>query len=70
MSGGILVVDDEREIADLVEGYLQNDGYTVFKAYNADDALAAQAGTIPNEILSRLGARLARVVSESGAPPD
>lgn len=28
----ILVVDDEQEIADLVEIYLVSDGYKVFKA--------------------------------------
>lgn len=27
MAENILVVDDEREIADLVEVYLQNEGY-------------------------------------------
>lgn len=36
----ILIVDDEREIADLVELYLQNENYTVFKFYTAADALA------------------------------
>ena len=36
----ILVVDDEKEIADLVEIYLVSDGYTVFKANNAEDGLA------------------------------
>ncbi len=35
----ILVVDDEREIADLIEVYLQNENYTVFKSYTAEDAL-------------------------------
>ncbi|MDY6317207.1 MAG: response regulator transcription factor [Oribacterium sp.] len=35
----ILVVDDEKEIADLVEIYLVSDGYKVFKAYNAQDGL-------------------------------
>ena len=40
MQNNILVVDDEQEIADLVEVYLQNDGYRVFKFYNAADALA------------------------------
>lgn len=35
----ILVVDDEREIADLVELYLKNDGYQVYKFYNGTDAL-------------------------------
>jgi two-component system response regulator VanR len=39
MSEKILVVDDEKEIADLVELYLVNDGYEVFKFYNAADAL-------------------------------
>ncbi len=36
----ILVVDDEAAIADLVEVYLQNENYTVFKFYTARDALA------------------------------
>ncbi|MEA4920875.1 MAG: VanR-ABDEGLN family response regulator transcription factor [Clostridiaceae bacterium] len=36
----ILIVDDEKEIADLVEVYLKNEAYTVFKFYNASDALA------------------------------
>ncbi len=36
----ILVVDDEQEIADLVEIYLVSDGYKVFKATNALDGLA------------------------------
>ena len=35
----ILVVDDEQEIADLVEIYLVCDGYKVFKASNAQDGL-------------------------------
>ena len=35
----ILIVDDEREIADVVELYLQNDQYTVFKFYTGQDAL-------------------------------
>ena len=35
----ILVVDDEKEIADLVEIYLVSDGYKVFKANNALDGL-------------------------------
>lgn len=36
----ILVVDDETEIADLVEVYLRNEGYQVYKFYNAAQALA------------------------------
>ena len=39
MEQKILVVDDEREIADLVEVYLTNEGFSVFKAYTAREAL-------------------------------
>lgn len=39
MENRILVVDDEKEIADLVEVYLQNDGFAVSKAYTAAQAL-------------------------------
>jgi two-component system response regulator VanR len=39
MAENILVVDDEKEIADLLELYLTNDGYKVFKSYNGADAL-------------------------------
>ena len=35
----ILVVDDEKEIADLIEIYLVSDGYKVFKADNAVSGL-------------------------------
>ena len=39
MNEKILVVDDEKELADLVEVYLKNDGYTVYKFYNGKAAL-------------------------------
>lgn len=39
MGSKILVVDDEREIADVVALYLQNENYDVVKAYNGKDAL-------------------------------
>ncbi|MFQ9509820.1 MAG: response regulator [Lachnospiraceae bacterium] len=35
----ILVVDDEKEIAELIEIYLVSDGYKVYKAYNANEGL-------------------------------
>ncbi|MFR1833521.1 MAG: response regulator transcription factor [Lachnospiraceae bacterium] len=35
----ILVVDDEKEIADLIEIYLVSDGYKVYKANNAKEGL-------------------------------
>lgn len=39
MKGYILVVDDEKEIADLLELYLTNEGFTVYKCYDAKTAL-------------------------------
>lgn len=39
MAERILVVDDEKEIADLIEVYLKNDGYIVYKFYNGIEAL-------------------------------
>ena len=45
MDEKILVVDDEREIADLVALYLQNENYTVYKYYNAKEALECIANT-------------------------
>ena len=43
MSEKILIVDDEREISDLVTLYLENDNFTVFKFYNGKDALGCIA---------------------------
>lgn len=40
MSCKILVVDDEHDIADLLEVYLQNENYIVYKYYSAKEALA------------------------------
>lgn len=40
MNEKIMIVDDEESIADLVEVYLQNEGYRVCKFYNATDALS------------------------------
>lgn len=39
MNEKILIVDDEKEIADLIEVYLKNDGFTVYKFYNGIEAL-------------------------------
>ena len=47
----ILVVDDEPEIADLVEVYLKSEGCTVFKCGTGTEALAVvrnQALTWPS----------------------
>lgn len=41
----ILVVDDEKEIADIIELYLKNDQYNVLKFYTGEEALACLENT-------------------------
>lgn len=48
MSANILVVDDEKEIADLLEVYLKNEGYAVFKFYSGKEALNCIENTAPD----------------------
>lgn len=45
MTSRILVVDDEPEIADLVEVYLLSENFTVLKFYSATEALACIEST-------------------------
>ena len=35
----ILVCDDDREIVDAIEIYLLQEGYTIYKAYNGQEAI-------------------------------
>ena len=52
MNERILVVDDEASIADLVEVYLKNEGYSVHKFYTGAEALeCVRAGKIDLAIL-------------------
>ena len=52
MSADILIVDDETAIADLVEVYLKNEGYSVHKFYTGAEALeCVRAGKIDLAIL-------------------
>ncbi len=48
MNESILVADDEKEIADLIEIYLGNDGFAVRKFYNGADALRALEASPPD----------------------
>lgn len=45
MCAQVLVVDDEPEIVDLIEVYLRNENYEVFKFYSAKDALSCIEST-------------------------
>ncbi len=46
MCAKVLIVDDEQEIADLIEVYLRNENYEVFKYYSARDALNCIESTV------------------------
>lgn len=47
----ILVVDDEREITELISLYLQRDGFIVHAAHNGEDALAMAEQLVPDLII-------------------
>jgi two-component system, NtrC family, nitrogen regulation response regulator NtrX len=51
MALDILIVDDERDIRDLVAGVLEDEGYTARTAANSDAALAALAERRPSLVL-------------------
>ncbi len=51
MANDILVVDDEADIRDLVAGILEDEGYVVRTAANADDALTAIETRRPQLVL-------------------
>ncbi len=51
MSNSIIVVEDEAEIADLLELYLSNDGFAVCKFNNAADALESIEADHPDLVL-------------------
>src|SRR5690349_18388881 len=48
----ILVVDDERVIADTLVAILNVSGYSASAAYNGDSALAAIGAAIPDMLIS------------------
>ena len=51
MGSRILIVDDEREIADVVELYLKNENYEGEKCYNGTDALRCIEENTPDMAL-------------------
>ena len=52
MSEKILIIDDEQDIADLLEVYLKYENYIVYKFYCATDAMSCiESGDIDLAIL-------------------
>ena len=45
----VLILDDEKEIADLVEVYLQNENYNVYKFYTSEETIKC-IETVPLDI--------------------
>ncbi|ABS22113.1 response regulator transcription factor [Bacillus cytotoxicus] len=39
MNKNILIIDDDKEIVELLAVYLRNEGYDIYKAYDGDEAL-------------------------------
>ena len=54
-AGTILVVDDEANIADLVDMYLRKEGFRVLKAGNGEDALVAAKRERPRLVVLDVG---------------
>lgn len=51
MSKKILVVDDEKSIVDILKLNLQNEGYTVYEAYDGEEAVMKASAIEPDLIL-------------------
>ena len=71
----ILVVDDEREIADLLKDYLTSEGYNVATAYDGEEALNLYKEYAPDLVILDImlpkieGTEICRIIrSESSVP--
>lgn len=51
MAKTILIVDDEIDVVDVVVMLLENEGYTVLKAYNGKDALETVENNTPDLVI-------------------
>ena len=61
MSKKILVVDDEKSIVDILKLNLQNDGYTVYEAYDGETKTKAEKA---EEILQECKDYERRIIDE------
>ena len=39
MNDKILIIDDEKEITELIEAFLKNESYQVYKAHSSNEAI-------------------------------
>lgn len=74
-SASVLVVDDEPDILDFLTSLLEDEGYAVFRAVNAREALKVARNRSPDLVLSDLmmpgdsGVELYRWLSEEKSMP-
>ncbi len=50
-AGRVLVVDDDRDLCDLLSDFLIEEGYDVSRAYAGRDAIDAARGSPPDAVL-------------------
>lgn len=50
-AGRVLVVDDDRDLCDLLSDFLVEEGYDVRRAYGGQDAIAAARNNPPDAVL-------------------
>ena len=71
----ILVVEDDRNISQLLQMYLQKEGYSVFAAYDGGEAVSLYEKTQPDLVLLDLmlpvldGWGVCRAIRQQGATP-
>ena len=64
----ILIVDDERDIRELISDILEDEGYTTRLAGNSDDAMSEVAAELTDEEMRELANWYAGVKLEIEAP--
>lgn len=66
----ILIVDDERDIADMLDSYFRLEGYRTIVAHDAAEALAAAHRSLRGTHVARMGEREARGGQRAGRRRD
>ncbi len=75
-AGRVLVVDDDRDLCDLLSDFLIEEGYDVSRAYAGRDAIDAARGSPPDAVLLDLrlpdvsGVAVGRALRETASTRD
>jgi DNA-binding response OmpR family regulator len=74
--GRVLVVDDDRDLCDLLSDFLSEEGYDVTRAYAGQDAIDAVRSSVPDAVLLDLllpdmsGVAVARALRDAASTRD